>query len=194
MNTSVIITTQDHLTDATQTKALTNVNPATADSDLKTFAQMTAALSKDTFVKAVRIDETDLNTTKEPRVNSFRAPIFQDGDTTANADISNLDEFNVDINQLTSARNGARWTFQFTYNGTKENFPFGGHVISDAADCTPNFTNYWGGADSNSYSTQFTVALHEKVARDITFTIVIPENDQYLELRKTWTVHFINPN
>ena len=60
MDTSLVITTKDHLTDETQTKTITNINPQAANSDLKTFAQMTAALSKDAFVKATRIDKTEL--------------------------------------------------------------------------------------------------------------------------------------
>ena len=60
MDTSLVITTKDHLTDETQTKTITNINPQAASSDLKTFAQMTAALSTDAFVKATRIDKTEL--------------------------------------------------------------------------------------------------------------------------------------
>ena len=64
MPTSLIISTKDHLTDTLQTKSLTNVNPAASKADLQTFAQMTTALSADSLVKAIRIDETDLSVTK----------------------------------------------------------------------------------------------------------------------------------
>lgn len=63
--TSILITTQDHLTDAVQTKSL-KVNPAAATGRLKTWAQMGVNLSKDSYVKTVRIDETDCDEQKTP--------------------------------------------------------------------------------------------------------------------------------
>ena len=69
--TSILITTQDHLTDATQTKSL-KVNPAAATGRLKTWAQMGVNLSKDSYVKTVRIDETDLDAeSKIARPNNY---------------------------------------------------------------------------------------------------------------------------
>ena len=59
--TSLIISTKDHLTEAAQVKSLTNINPEVSAANLQTFAQMTAALSADSFIKAVRIDETALD-------------------------------------------------------------------------------------------------------------------------------------
>ena len=61
--TTLIITTKDHLTDANQTKSL-KVNPNADSAKLKTFAQMMVAMSKDNYVKTVRIDEADLDNPK----------------------------------------------------------------------------------------------------------------------------------
>lgn len=59
--TSIIVTTADYLSGNLQQTSLTYVNPNADNSKLKTFAQMTAALSKDSYVKTTRVDKTELD-------------------------------------------------------------------------------------------------------------------------------------
>lgn len=100
MDTSLVITTKDHLTDETQTKTITNINPQAASADLKTFAQMTAALSKDAFVKATRIDKTELDTTKPARtITSFKYSKTVNG-AMASLDVPSNGIINIAVSEV----------------------------------------------------------------------------------------------
>ncbi|MBD3878232.1 MAG: hypothetical protein SR1Q5_00900 [Quinella sp. 1Q5] len=59
--TSLIVTTNNYLSDNVQQLTITDVNPNAVANDLKTFAQMTANLSKDSYVKTERIEKSDLD-------------------------------------------------------------------------------------------------------------------------------------
>lgn len=59
--TSLVISSADYLTGKIQQTTITGVNPNAANADIATFAQMTAALSKDSYVKATRVDKTELD-------------------------------------------------------------------------------------------------------------------------------------
>ena len=65
MATSLIVTTADYQTGKTQQTTFTGVNPAATAAELQTFGEMTAALSKDTFVKATRVEQIDCSVTKQ---------------------------------------------------------------------------------------------------------------------------------
>ena len=67
MATSLIVTTADYQTGKTQQTTFTGVNPAATAAELQTFGEMTAALSKDTFVKATRVEQVDCSVTKPAR-------------------------------------------------------------------------------------------------------------------------------
>lgn len=58
--TELVISRTDYATGKSQQSTITNINPNVANSTLKTFAQMTAALSKDSFAKATRVVKTEL--------------------------------------------------------------------------------------------------------------------------------------
>lgn len=64
---NLIITTTDYLTGNTQQKTITDINPLADNNHLKTFAQMTAGLSKDSYTKSKRVDVTELNGVGKPR-------------------------------------------------------------------------------------------------------------------------------
>ena len=77
MSTSnLIVTTLDHNTGKAQQKSILSLNPNAADEHLKTFAQMTVALTKDTYVKTDRVDKRNLDTDVKPGrgINSFWVP------------------------------------------------------------------------------------------------------------------------
>ena len=61
---NIIITMNDHISGKAQQKTITDINPAAASSKLATWGQMTAALSKDSYVKTTRIDKTECDTPK----------------------------------------------------------------------------------------------------------------------------------
>ncbi|MBQ3444252.1 MAG: hypothetical protein IJG33_13515 [Selenomonadaceae bacterium] len=77
MSTSLIIQTEDHITGSAQQMTVTDINPNATNANLLTFAQMTAGLSKDTYVKSARVDKVELD-------NPLPAPPIQyilcDGD------------------------------------------------------------------------------------------------------------------
>lgn len=64
MSTSLIIQTEDHITGSAQQMTVTDINPNATNADLLTFAQMTAGLSKDTYVKSARVDKSELDNSK----------------------------------------------------------------------------------------------------------------------------------
>lgn len=59
MAQSLIFTATDGSGNKTQ-KAVTNINPAKTDYELKTFAQSVNALTGNTFVSANRVERTDI--------------------------------------------------------------------------------------------------------------------------------------
>ncbi len=59
--TSIVISTIDHLTDAVQTKTISNINPNVADADLVAWVKMTDALSKDSLSSLERVDRKSLD-------------------------------------------------------------------------------------------------------------------------------------
>ena len=61
MATSLVINTIDHLTDAAQTKTISNINPNVADADLVAWVKMTDALSKDYLSGLERVDRKALD-------------------------------------------------------------------------------------------------------------------------------------
>lgn len=81
MATSLIVTTADYQTGKTQQTTFTGVNPAATAAELQTFGEMTAALSKDTFVKATRVEQVDCSVTKPARTIGSVSPamLYIDG-------------------------------------------------------------------------------------------------------------------
>lgn len=196
MATSLVINTIDHLTDAAQTKTISNINPAVSDSYLGEWAQMGSALSKDTLASIERVDRNTIGKTKTARVGFFQANAFVNGATVNNTRIENLDEFSIDINTLTAARSNTRWLLNISYDtasGAERGEQIGtAYISSDAADFTPNYTATWAGVGSINKNYVISVALHEKVARDVTITFHLPETDSFAPWDKTWLIHFVD--
>ena len=73
MATSITINTTDYKTGNVQQKTITDLNPNADSTKLATWAQMTAALSKDAYAKTVRTEKTDVDnaTPKPSRTVSF---------------------------------------------------------------------------------------------------------------------------
>lgn len=59
--TSMIITATDYVTEHDQQKTITDINPQANDAHLRTWAQETIAMTKDTYKGSKRIDVTDLD-------------------------------------------------------------------------------------------------------------------------------------
>jgi len=59
--TSLIITATAAATGKTQQKTVTDINPNAQDQHLLTFAQMTNALTEDTYKNSKRVDVTELD-------------------------------------------------------------------------------------------------------------------------------------
>lgn len=81
MATSLVIYSADYLTGKAQQMTITGVNPNAANSDIATFAQMTAALSKDTYVSVERVDRANLDSDPKPQrtITSFKYAKSVDG-------------------------------------------------------------------------------------------------------------------
>ena len=58
--TSLVISTADFKSGNLQKNTISNINPSASDANLKSFALLTASLSKDSFVKAVRVLQSEL--------------------------------------------------------------------------------------------------------------------------------------
>lgn len=71
--TSLVINSADYSTGKAQQTTITGVNPKVGTETLQTFAQMTAALSKDTYVKAERVDRANLDAQKPARTIAVQA-------------------------------------------------------------------------------------------------------------------------
>lgn len=64
---NLIITMTDYESGKEQQKTITDINPTASSSKLATWGQMTAALSKDGYVKTTRIDRTECDNPTNPR-------------------------------------------------------------------------------------------------------------------------------
>lgn len=195
--TSIVISTIDHLTDAAQTKTISNINPAVSDFYLSEWAQMGSALSKDSLASIERVDRNTLSTTaKSTRAGFFICNTFENGAVVSGKRIENLDEFSISLDQLTSAKSGTRWTFVVNYDtasgAEKADRVYPAYISSDADDFTPNYLATWAGTGSINKAFVITCALHEKVARDITLTFHLPETDSFAPWDKTWLIHFVD--
>lgn len=67
---NLIITMNDYESGKEQQKTITDINPQASSSKLATWGQMTAALSKDSYVKTTRIDRTECDVVKTARTIS----------------------------------------------------------------------------------------------------------------------------
>lgn len=61
MANSISITSKDYSTNKTQQTTISGINPAVSDSVAYSFATLTADLSKDTFLKAERVNKVELS-------------------------------------------------------------------------------------------------------------------------------------
>ncbi|MBR2775199.1 MAG: hypothetical protein IKD73_09470 [Selenomonadaceae bacterium] len=104
---SLIVTTEDHTTGNTQQKTITDINPQANDAHLKTWGQMVAGLSKDSYVKSDRVDKRNLDTDSKPDYNVIISTTKIDMSTGNNGfgAISN-DASTVDINVTPYASGG----------------------------------------------------------------------------------------
>ena len=66
---SMIITATDVVSGNPQQKTITDINPQASDAKLKTWAQMTASLTKDSYIKSKRVDVRELDSTKPALVS-----------------------------------------------------------------------------------------------------------------------------
>ena len=190
MDTSLVITTKDHLTDETQTKTITNINPQAASSDLRTFAQMTAALSKDAFVKATRIDKTELDTTKPARtITSFKYSKTVNG-AAASLDVPSDGIINIALSEVRTKC--ILFILKTPYDVAPRLLDFSSSSNAQFASAEYHFLGY----SSDSSAWNLPIATHQDYSarQDVTagvvsFTLHFDETDEFAAYNKPITIN-----
>lgn len=196
MQTSLIINTTDQNDKALQ-KTVTFVNADCSASVLKTAAQKLNSLTTNTYVKTTRIDKISVDTASDLIPRSSVAFYMKLG-TGAETDITNQDEVTVDISTLTSAKSDTRFCMSLGYTDSTKPLTDINNVMStwsiesDADDFTPNYQTTWVSADANGRLFYTTIALHQRVARDIALVLKVPAFGGYAPTSKSLTMHFVN--
>ena len=194
MATSLVIYSADYLTGKAQQTTITGVNPNAANSDIATFAQMTAALSKDTFVKAERVDRANLDAQKPARTIDI-VTVRTVNDATAYGPISsdNLD-VKLAINETKSYDIETRLPMDYEQGV----FPY----LSDISIEGEGLSAENSGWARTVYYTSFyqvqevrgmwsvVIRLAKTVPCTVTATVNVPETDQYKAYSRTltWTI------
>lgn len=100
---NLIITSADYMTGNTQQKTITDINPVASNSDLKSWSEMTGELSKDTYIKARRVDVTDLDGAGHPRTFTDFTATFVTGNAVTITDTSSYSASSALANVYTSS-------------------------------------------------------------------------------------------
>lgn len=118
--------------------------------------------------------------------------------TGSETNITNQDEVTVDISSLTSAKSDTRFCMSLGYNDNTKSLTDINNVMStwtiesDADNFTPNYQTTWVSADANGRLFYTTIALHQRVARDIALVLKVPAFNGYAPTSKSLTMHFVN--
>lgn len=179
MQTSLIINTTDTNDKALQ-KTLTFVNANCPGSVLKTAAQMLNNLTTNTYVKASRIDKTDLATAVDKTVpsGSWRYRIGSNG---TNVDISNPDQpINVDSTSFATANKILIIMVTLPTDFTSR---FDSAVSSTVGTATRGYINYTPGVNR----WEFAVNCSEGSAQTVTVNVMFAGTDIYLPVNQTLT-------
>lgn len=78
--TSLLITATDYVTERDQQKTITDINPQASSAHLKSWARETIDMTKDTYLKAKRVDVTDIDSIVQRPIQRLR--YFPDGNTS----------------------------------------------------------------------------------------------------------------
>ena len=116
MESSVILNLTDNQSGKPVQKNIPYINPEASADKLKTFGQMTAALTKDTYVGTTRVDKIDLDTATTRPVNQITLRLKKDSAyETVAVNLSNP-VINVPVSKLyfASAENPCWWFSIYT--------------------------------------------------------------------------------
>lgn len=192
--TSLVINSADYSTGKAQQTTITGVNPKVGTETLQTFAQMTAALSKDTYVKAERVDKANLDAQKPARTIAVLASRTLGG-TTGIANIPGDDlELKLTLDDTRAYDIEIRLPIGFE-QGVLPYFS----DISIEGDGLSTENSGWARTFyyADFYQTEglrgmwnLTIRLAKTIACTVTATINIPETDQYAAYSRTltWTI------
>lgn len=197
--TSLIIQTQDHLTDSPQSKTITNINPAVKTADLLTFAQMTAALSSDSYVKAERLIKTELDSdSRLPFPTNFSLDPYWDATQGKTTQFMITDTPNPIPFSLKSFL-GSSMSFQFRFYGGNSETNRSQHSEPYAVALSSTGPSPWSETTRshsapNSYAGCWNLALYcpNKEECDLTVTVRFDENNTFQGWEKTFVLHFFN--
>ena len=187
MSTSLIINTEDYLTGSPQQMTITDINPNATNANLKTFAQMTAALSKDTYVKAARVDKEELDNSKSAFTISENISI---GDTNFQA-VDGTVTASIPLSKMTT---GSTNYFTIIITGSNS---------SDAISPMTKFPVWtsdnsqmrsfiWGGANAGSgIVRRLQLRIYPtagRVAQTVTGKLLVPESESFKELELNFII------
>ena len=187
MSTSLIIQTEDYLTGSPQQMTITDINPNATNANLKTFAQMTAALSKDTYVKAARVDKEELDNSKSAFTISENISI---GDTNFQA-VDGTVTASIPLSKMTT---GSTNYFTIIITGSNS---------SDAISPMTKFPVWtsdnsqmrsfiWGGANAGSgIVRRLQLRIYPtagRVAQTVTGKLLVPESESFKELELNFII------
>ncbi|MBR6711968.1 MAG: hypothetical protein IKI76_03125 [Selenomonadaceae bacterium] len=170
--TSLIVTTADYQTGKTQQTTFTGVNPAATAAELQTFGEMTAALSKDTFVKATRVEQTNCAVTKQHHLLSTTSSIRK-GATSAPYQTFTLNQ-ETGIYEATCTTEYFVSGFAALWFSCSNDFKIPPFTTPYLVSDTANVNNYFSWLDG---SFQWRLTLKNQGAQILLVSVVCPETD-----------------
>lgn len=182
-NSSLIVTTEDHTTGNTQQKTITDINPQANDAHLKTWGQMVAGLSKDSYVKSDRVDKRNLDTDSKP---DRTLTLTLGGSYTFNLAQDSID---IPLSAIDSTNKTIQGSLRVPADDTSKliasdlnNISFQWTQITYTAPVTGSTTNFNWRFIVSQTDTPFSASIK----------FFLPNNNLYNAWEKTITINFVN--
>lgn len=197
MDSYSLVITSTNQQNQSKTKTIGYIKSDAQPSDLKSAAQQLTALTNNIYESADRVAKENVDTASDliPRSN---VAFYMKLGTGTETDITDQNEVTVDISTLTAAKSDTRFCMSLGYNDNTKALTDINSVMStwsiesDADDFTPNYQTTWVSADANGRLFYTTIALHQRVARDIALVLKVPAFGGYAPTSKSLTMHFVN--
>lgn len=190
---NLVITMTDYESGKEQQKTITDINPTASSSKLATWGQMTAALSKDGYVKTTRIDRTECdNDTRTPFPKAITVAIWNDAQNkNVWTDISNVSEpINMDLKTFGEA---STMSINLVIAGTSTADSVAqhsqGYITNIQSSINFAFTKAEHSPTNNNGAWVLVLSAPNKTTGSVTFDIRFDETYTHTAYSKTFTIN-----
>lgn len=183
---SLIVTTEDHITGNTQQKTITDINPQANDAHLKTWGQMVAGLSKDSYVKSDRVDKRNLDTdSKTGRELTLKIQNAQTS-TVSNVPLDlSQDTFDIPLSYIQASSTSTAMSLGTPTDDTSRLF------LSNLTGASLQWNQITYSTSYTGYAWRFN---YEQITEPFTvsFKLALSANSLYNAWEKSITINFVN--